>query len=206
MFERFRVHPERPQQRLIRRAAELIKQGLPVVAPTEATYALMCLPEALEAQVLVRKLRQLDERHLWTLVCADLSQAAHYVNMSNQDFRILKRHLPGPYTFILPALRSLPRRIFGKRRDVGIRVPEHGVCHLLLEAVGAPLLSTTLHFPGEAYPESDPDHFVERLKAFELAVIDAGWGGVVPTTVVDLCGGETQLLRAGLGEWLESGG
>lgn len=206
MLERLRVHADRPQQRLIQRAAESVRQGRPVVVPTEATYAIMCLSEAADAQAQVRRLRQLDDTHLWTLVCADLSQASRYVHLDNHNFRLLKRYLPGPYTFILPALRSLPRRIFGKRRDIGIRVPEHTVCHLLIEAVGAPLLSTTLHFPDEAYPESDPDRFVERLKSLDMVVIDAGWGGVEPTTVVDLCGGEVKCLREGLGAWREGGG
>jgi len=166
----------------------------------------MCLPESVDAQARVSKLRQLDEAHLWTLVCSDLSQASHYAHMDNHAFRMLKRYLPGPYTFILPARQSLPRRIFGKRRDIGIRVPEHAVCHMLLEEVGKPLLSTTLHFPGEAYPENDPDHFVERLKSFDMVVVDAGWGGVETTTIIDLCSGEALLLREGLGEWEEESG
>jgi len=121
--------------------------------------------------------------------------------MDNQAHRILKRCLPGPYTFILPANASLPRRIFGKRRDVGIRIPEHPVCQLLLEEYGAVLLCTTLEFPDESNPSMDPEVFVPRLKHLSCAVLDAGWGGIEPTTVVDLCSHEPELLRSGAGDW-----
>ncbi len=201
MFERLRVHAERPQIRQIQRVASLLAQGLPAVVPTESTYTLICLPESAEAQSAIRRLRQLDETHLWSLVCADLSQAARYVRMDNKAHRILHRLLPGPYTFILPALSALPKRVFGKRRDVGIRIPEHTVFHMLLEAVGQPLLSTTLQFPGEEYPATDPEEFINQLKGQSIVVIDAGWCGMVTTTVVDLCGDEPELLREGLGEW-----
>lgn len=201
MFERLRLHPERPQARLIRHAADGLRQGAVAVVPTESTYALMCLPRCGDAQKAVRRLRGLDEKHLWSLVCDSLSQAAHYVHMENQAHRVLRRSLPGPYTFVLPANSQLPKRIFGKRRDIGIRIPEHTVCRALLAELDEPLLATTLQFSDEAYPATDPDLFIDRLKGLNLLLLDAGWGGMEPTTVVDLCSDAPELLRQGLGEW-----
>jgi len=200
-FEHLRLHPERPQIRQLRRAAELLKAGMFIAVPTDTSYVLMCRPQATNAIADIHKLRQLDDSHLWAVVCADLSQAATCVRMDNQAHRIVKRCLPGAYTFILPACSSLPRRIFGKRRDVGVRIPDHPVCRMLLEECGEILLSTTLQFPGDDSPAFDPDEFVPRLKHLSCAVLDAGWGGMTPTTVVDLCEHEPVLLRAGAGEW-----
>jgi len=201
IFEHLRLHPERPQLRQIRRAADLLRQGVFVAVPTDTTYALMCRPDAADAVDAIRQLRRLDDSHLWALACADLSMAAGCVRMDNQAHRILKRCLPGPYTFILPASASLPRRIFGKRRDVGIRMPDHLICRMLLEECGEVLLATTLALPGHDEPAFDPDDFVPHLKHLSCAVLDAGWGGVVSSTVVDLCDDEPVLWRAGAGEW-----
>ena len=200
-FEHLRLHPERPQIRQIRRATALLQQGRFIVVPTDTCYALMCKPQATDAIADIGTLRQLDGHHLWTVICADLSQAATCVRIDNRAHRILKRCLPGPYTFILPSSASLPRRIFGKRRDVGIRIPDHPVCRLLLEACGEILLCTTLQFPEDDCPAFDPDEFVPRLKHLSNLVLDAGWGGLTPSTIVDLCEGEPVLLRAGAGEW-----
>ena len=199
--ERLRLDPERPQIRQVRLAVERLRQGRFAVVPTDTTYTLMCAPEAFEAQGDIRRLRQLDERHLWSLVCGDLSQASSYVKMDNAAYRIVRRHLPGPYTFILPAASALPRRIFGKRRDVGIRIPEHAVCRMLLGEIDGPLVATTMQFPGEDAAEIDADLIVERLRGNDCVVLDAGWGGMVPTTVVDLCGDNPELIRQGAGEW-----
>ncbi|NWF36161.1 L-threonylcarbamoyladenylate synthase [Mariprofundus sp. KV] len=201
LFEHLRLHPERPQIRQIRRAADLLRQGLFVAVPTDTTYVLLCLPQSGDAIADIRKLRQLDDTHMWSVVCADLSQAAACVRMDNQAHRILKRCLPGAYTFILPANSSLPKRIFGKRRDVGIRIPDNLICQMLLEEIGELLLATTLQLPGQNEPEYDPDEFVPRLKHLSCAVMDAGWGGMVPTTVIDICEGEPELRRSGAGEW-----
>jgi len=201
IFEHLRLHPERPQIRQVRLAAERLRQGLFVVVPTDTTYMLLCRPQATDAIAAIRSLRGLDHSHLWSLVCVSLSQAATCVQMDNQAHRIMKRCLPGPYTFILPASASLPRRIFGKRRDVGIRIPDHPVCQMLLEACGEVLLATTMQLPGELEPAFDPEEFVAHLKHLPCVVMDAGWGGMMPTTVVDLCGGEAVLLRDGAGEW-----
>ncbi len=201
MFERLRLHPDRPHARLIRHAAECMRHGLAAVVPTETTYSLMALPDASGAISGIRRLRQLDKQHWWSLVCSDLSQAARYVRMDNNAHRVLKRCLPGPYTFILPANSQLPRRIFGKRHDVGIRMPAHTVCRALLRELGSPLLATTLIFPDEADEAVDPDEFIPRLKGTNILVLDAGRGGVAPTTVIDLCGDAPKLMRQGVGEW-----
>lgn len=201
MFERLRLHPDRPQARLISKAAERLVAGAAAVLPTDATYVLATLPAAADAQAAIRQLRRLDERHWWSLICRDLSQAAHFARMDNVAHRLLRRCLPGPYTFILPATSRLPRRVFGKRRDVGIRMPDHAVCRALLEAVDEPLLATTLRFPDEEEAAMDPDAFAPRLKGLDAVLLDAGWGGMTPTTVLDLCGGEPELVRPGLGPW-----
>ncbi len=201
MFERIRLHPQRPQARLIRHVAEHMRKGVAAVVPTETTYALMALPDAAEAIAEIRRLRRLDDRHWWSLVCSDLSQAARYVRMDNEAHRLLRRCLPGPYTFILPANSRLPRRLFGRRRDVGIRIPGHVVCRSLIEELGSPLLATTLKFPEEDEAAADPDIFLPRLKGHNLMILDCGWCGVIPTTVIDLCAEEPHLIREGAGEW-----
>ncbi len=201
IFEHLRLHPERPQIRQIRLAAERLRQGLFLVVPTDTTYMLLCRPHATGAIAAIRHFRGLDNSHLWSLVCASLSQAATCVHMDNHAHRVMKRCLPGPYTFILPASSLLPRRIFGKRRDVGIRMPDHPVCQMLLEECGEVLLATTLQLPGENEPAYDPEEFVPRLKHLACVIMDTGWGGMTPTTVVDLCGEEATLLRAGAGDW-----
>ncbi|MDX8392749.1 MAG: L-threonylcarbamoyladenylate synthase [Mariprofundaceae bacterium] len=201
MFERLRLHPDRPQARLIRHAAECMRKGVAAVVPTETTYALMALPDAHDAVGEISRLRCLDAHHWWSLMCSDLSQASGYVRMDNEAHRILKRCLPGPYTFILPAKSQLSKRVFGKRKDVGIRMSQHAVCRALLEELNAPLLATTLVFPDESDAAVDPDVFIPRLKASNMLVLDAGWGGIEPTTVVDLCADAPLVIREGAGDW-----
>ncbi|MDX8384379.1 MAG: L-threonylcarbamoyladenylate synthase [Ghiorsea sp.] len=201
-FEHMRLHPERPQIRQIRHAVKLLRDGLFAVVPTETTYAIMVLPSALKAQESIRQLRALDEKHLWSLVCSDLSQAAQYVSIDNAAHRLLKQHLPGPYTFILPANSTLPKRVFGKRRDVGIRMPDHAVCRMLLEELGEPLLATSMQFADEDAVAADPEAMEARMKHLNVLLLDAGWGDMTPTTIVDLCGDVPEVLRQGLGDWL----
>lgn len=200
-FEHMRLHPERPQIRQIRHAAALLRDGLFAVVPTETTYALMVLPAANKAQESILKLRNLDHSHLWSLVVSDLSQAAQFVSIDNNAHRILKHYLPGPFTFILPANSKLPKRIFGKRRDVGIRMPDNPVCKMLLEELGEPLLGTSMQFPAEDVIAMDPDDIADQLKHLNAIVLDTGWGGLQPTTVVDLCDNDIQVIRQGAGEW-----
>lgn len=201
MFEHLRLNPERPQIRQIKRAVTLLRQGAFAIVPTETSYVMVCLPQAVDALADIRQFRRLDDRHLWSVMCADLSQAASCVRIDNQAHRILKRCLPGPYTFILPSSSLLPRRIFGKRRDVGIRIPNHPVCQMLLEEVGEVLLATTLIMPEESEPAFDPEEFVPRLKHLSCVVLDGGWGGMQATTVIDLCEDQPQTLREGAGAW-----
>jgi len=201
VFERLRLHAERPQVRQIRRAAELLQRGLFVILPTDTTYVAACLPQAARAIADIRQLRGLDERHLWSLLCADLSQVGEFARLDNSAHRLLKRCLPGPYTFILPASNRLPRRVFGKRRDIGVRMPDHPVCRALQAECADVLLATTFRLPGETEVEFDPDVFIPRIKHLNCAVLDVGWGGLTPTTVVDLCAGEPELMRAGAGVW-----
>ena len=201
-FEHMRLHPERPQIRQIRLAVSLLRDGLFAVVPTETTYAIMVLPSANKAQESILKLRNLDDTHLWSLVVADLSQAAKYVSIDNNAHRILKHHLPGPFTFILTANSQLPKRIFGKRRDVGIRMPDHPVCKMLLEELGEPLLGTSMQFANEEVMAMDPDEIANHIKHLNAVVLDTGWGGLEPTTIVDLCDNDIQILRQGAGEWL----
>ncbi len=201
IFERLRLHPERPQIRQIKRAAQRLHDGCFAVVPTETTYAIMVLPSAIEAQASIRQLRSLDDKHLWSLVVSDLSQAAQFVSIDNPAYRILKHYLPGPYTFILPANSKLPKRIFGKRKDVGIRMPDHAVCQMLIQEVGEPLLATSMQFPDEDFIATDPDAIEPRIKHLQAVLLDTGWGDMTPTTVVDLCDDVPQVLRQGLGEW-----
>lgn len=201
IYERLRLHPERPQIRQIRRAAELLRQGLFAVVPTDTTYAIMVLPESLDALSAIRALRRLNEQHLWALACSDLSQAARYAQMDNSAHRILKRSLPGPFTFILPASSQLSKRVFGKRRDIGIRIPEYDICQMLLEELGQPLLTTSMLLPGEDYVATDPDQIHDKVRHLSCVMMDAGWCGITPTTVIDLCGDAPEVLRHGLGEW-----
>jgi len=202
-FEHMRLHPERPQIRQIRHACKLLQDGLFAVVPTETTYAIMVLPSALKAQESIRQLRNLDDKHLWSLVCSDLSQAAKYVSIDNASHRLLKQHLPGPYTFILPANSQLPKRVFGKRKDVGIRMPDHAVCSMLLETLGEPLLATSMQFSDEDDIATDPDAIEPRIKHLNAVLLDAGWGNMTPTTVIDLCADVPEVLRQGLGDWAE---
>jgi len=200
-FEHMRLHPERPQIRQIRHAVSLLRDGLFAVVPTETTYAIMVLPTANKAQESILKLRNLDDSHLWSLVVSDLSQAAKFVSIDNNAHRILKHHLPGPFTFILPANSQLPKRIFGKRRDVGIRMPDHPVCKMLLEELGEPLLGTSMQFADEEAMAMDPDEIANHIKHLNAVVLDTGWGGLEPTTIVDLCDNDIKILRQGAGEW-----
>lgn len=200
-YERLRLDAERPNRRLIEQAANRMRQGAYAIVPTETTYALMCLPEAVSAQTAVFRLRQLDDKHLWTLMCKDLSQASSYVHMDNSAHRLLKRCLPGPFTFILPASGGLPKRVFGKRRDIGIRISESASCQMLLDAVDGPLLTTTLQFSGQDEPAMNNDEIHAQVQHDSVVFLDVGWLGMIPTTVIDLCDDEPLLLRQGLGVW-----
>lgn len=201
MSEYLEVHHTHPQARLLRRAAAAVKNGGVVVYPTDSTYAVGCRLADKEAGERIRALRRLERNHLLTLVCRDLSELATYARVDNTSYRIVKRYLPGPYTFVLRASREAPRRLSHRqRRTIGLRVPSHPVAQALLAALDEPLLSTTLLLPGDDLPVTDP---LARRADFERMVdviVAAGACGVRPTTVVDLTAGEMRVLRQGGGE------
>jgi tRNA threonylcarbamoyl adenosine modification protein (Sua5/YciO/YrdC/YwlC family) len=195
------VHPVNPQKRLLALAAQRLREGAVIAWPTDSCYALGCHLDDRDAAERLRRIRDFDRHHQFTLVCRDLSEIATYARVDNQQFRLLKSLTPGPYTFILQATKELPKRIaHEKRKTVGIRVPDHPVAHALLETLGEPLISCTLQFPGEDGPVSDPQELRQRLAREVDLVLDAGNCGTEPTTVLDLSEGAVQLVRQGRGD------
>lgn len=202
MSQYFSIHPTHPQQRLLKQAAEIVAGGGLVVYPTDTTYALGCQIGDKNALDRVRQIRRLDKHHDLTLVCRDLSELGTYARVDNAAYRILKRLTPGPYTFLLPATREVPRRlIHPKKKTIGLRVPDNPVALGLLEALGEPMLTTTMRLPGDELPLRDPEDIRERLEHAVELVIDAGFGGVESTTVVDLTVVGGEVIRAGAGEF-----
>jgi len=201
MAQYFEVHPVNPQPRLIRQAVDILRRGGVIAYPTDSSYALGCHLGDKDAMERIRTIRQVDKHHNFTLVCADLSQLAQYARVSNSDFRLLKAHTPGPYTFILEATREVPRRLqHEKRKTIGLRVPDHPVVRALLADLGEPIASSTLILPGETLPMSDPQEIRERLERQLDLVIDAGPCGMEPTTVVVLEDGVAEVARLGRGD------
>lgn len=200
MAQFFSLHPEQPQARLIRQAAEIIRGGGLVVLPTDSAYALVCSVGDAGLLDRIRKIRGVDDRHHFTLMCRDLSEIATYARVDNTQYRLLKATTPGPYTFILEGTKELPRRVLHpKRKTIGLRVPEHAVVSALLAELDGPLLTSTLLLPGEDLPLTDPDEIRERLEKQVDLVIEAGYCGPEATTVIDLTSGAPQLVRAGRG-------
>lgn len=200
MSQYFSIHPENPQPRLIRQAAEIVRSGGVIAYPTDSCYALGChIGDKASMQRLAR-IRQVDRNHNFTLVCRDLSEIATYAKVENWAYRVLKAHTPGPYTFILKATREVPRRVqHAKRRSIGIRVPDNRIAQALLAELGEPLLSSTLILPGEELPMTDPQSIRERLEHELELVIDGGNCGLEPTTVVELLEREPVVTRVGRG-------
>lgn len=200
MAQFFSVHPDQPQPRLIRQAVEILRDGGLVAFPTDAAYSLGCQVGNAEAVARIRAIREVDERHHFTLMCRDLSQIAIYARVDNSQFRLLKAATPGSYTFILEGTKELPRRILHpKRKSIGLRVPAHSVPQALLVELGEPMLTTTLMLPGDDMPLNDPEDIRDRLERRIDLVIEAGPCGLEMTTVVDLTGAVPELVRAGLG-------
>ena len=202
MSQFLEIHPDNPQRRLIRRAIEILREreGNVMAYPTDSCYALGCLVGDKAAMERIRRIRQLDRNHNFTLVVRDLSEIATYARVDNRTFRFLKAHTPGPYTFILRATGEVPRRLqHPKRKTIGIRVPDHRITQALLEELGEPLMSTTLILPGDDMPLTDPYEIRERLGR-ELAVIIAGGAcSPEPTTVIDMTGDVPEVVREGRG-------
>jgi tRNA threonylcarbamoyl adenosine modification protein (Sua5/YciO/YrdC/YwlC family) len=197
----FYIHPENPQVRLIKQAVDIVRDGGVIAYPTDSAYALGCHLGDKSALERIVRLRQLDDRHNFTLICRDLSDIATYAKVDNQTYRLLKNHTPGPYTYILQATSEVPRRVLHpKRKTIGIRVPQHPICQALLEALGEPMLTTTLQLPGDEFPLNDPEDIRDRIgKQLEL-IIDGGFGTLESTTVIDLSEGSPVLVRQGLGD------
>ena len=201
MAQYFQVHPVNPQLRLIRQAVEIIQRGGVIAYPTDSSYALGCHIGDKDAMERIRRIRRLDEKHNFTLVCADLSQLAQYARVANVDFRLLKAHTPGPYTFILPATREVPRRLqHAKRKTIGLRLPDHAVVRALLAELGEPLMSSTLILPSDEAPLFDAAEIRARLEHEIDLVIDAGYCDIQPTTVVELEEGVARVTRIGKGD------
>jgi len=201
MADWYELHPQNPQARWLARAADCVRGGGVIVYPTDSCYALGCHVGDKNAAERLRQIRRFDRQHLFTLVCRDLSEIANYARVDNRQFRLLKAATPGPYTFVLEATRELPRRILHeKRKTIGLRVPEHIVTQALLAALGEPLVSCTLHWPGAEQPVSTPQDWRAQLDPVVDMVLDAGACGLQPTTVVDLTANPPQITRHGLGD------
>jgi len=201
MARYFDVHPVDPQPRSIHQAVQIIRDGGVVAYPTDSCFALGCALGNAEGKERMLRIRQLDDRHHFTLVCRDFAQMAHLVHLDNRVFRAVKAATPGQYTFILPATKEVPRRLLHpKKKTVGVRIPDHPVVHALLEELGEPLLSTTLLLPGDEEPMTQGWEIKERLDHQVDAVIDSGECGLEPTTVVDFTDGYPEVVRQGAGD------
>jgi tRNA threonylcarbamoyl adenosine modification protein (Sua5/YciO/YrdC/YwlC family) len=201
MTQFFQIHPENPQLRLIRQAAQIIQSGGIVALPTDACYALVARLGDKAAEQRLRRIRGIDEKHLLTLLCRDLSEIAIYSLVDNARYRLLKSATPGAYTFILEATKEVPRRLsHPSRKTIGLRVPDNAIAQALLEELGQPLLGTTLILPGAEQPLSDADEIRDGLAKQIDLVIDGGACSLEPTTVIDLTGPEPELIRQGLGD------
>ena len=200
MSQFFSVHPETPQTRLIHQAVEILNRGGVIVYPTDSAYALGCLLDNKSGAERIKEIRKLPEVHNFTLICKDLSELSRYARVDNSAYRQIKHATPGPYTFVFEASREVPRRIMNpKRKTIGLRVPDNAIAQALLDELDAPLMSVTLIMPGDDYPLSDPYDIRSTLEHQVDLVIDGGYCGLEPTTVIDMSGEEIVLLRQGLG-------
>ena len=201
MSQYFKVHPINPQRRLLARAAEIVRGGGLIVYPTDSSYAFGWAIGDKAALERIRRLRQTERDHDFTLVCRDLSEIANYARVENWAYRLIRSLTPGPYTFILKATNEVPKRLQDpKRRSIGIRVPDHTIACTLLEELGEPLMSSTLLLPGDPVPLTDPDDIRDRLGCLVDAIIDGGSCGIEPTSVLDLSRGEVAVVREGKGD------
>jgi tRNA threonylcarbamoyl adenosine modification protein (Sua5/YciO/YrdC/YwlC family) len=200
MAQYFSVHPENPQQRLLKQAVALLDQGGVLAVPTDSSYALVCHMDDKSAADHLRKVRGVDDKHHLTLLCRDLSELANYAKVDNSQFRLLNQATPGAFTFILEATKEVPRRVsHPQRKTIGLRVPDHKVLQELLALHGAPLLATTLMPQGETAPLNDPEEIRIRYEKLIAGVLDAGACSLEPTTIVDCTGDTLEVVRQGLG-------
>lgn len=200
MSQFLQIHPDNPQARLIQRSVEIIQGGGVIVYPTDSGYALGCHIGDKQAMERIRAIRKLDDKHHFTLVCRDLSELSVYAKVGNVAYRLIKNLTPGPYTFILLATREVPRRLqHPKRKPIGLRVPDNTIAQQLLESLGEPIMSTTLIMPGDDMPLTDPYDIRHMLEHSVDLVIDGGYCGIEPTTVVVLVSDVPEVVRHGLG-------
>ena len=201
MSQFFHIHPENPQLRLIKQAAQIIQSGGVVALPTDSCYALVCQLDDKGAVERLRRIRGVDEKHHLTLLCRDLSELGVYARVDNRQFRLLKAGTPGAYTFILEATKEVPRRLsHPSRKTIGLRVPQHRIVQSLLEELGQPLLGATLTLPGDEDSLTDADTIRERLEKLVDLIIDGGVCAHGPSTVIDLTGPEPEVVRVGRGD------
>jgi tRNA threonylcarbamoyl adenosine modification protein (Sua5/YciO/YrdC/YwlC family) len=195
------LHPISPQRRFVRQAAEMLRNGGVIVYPTDSCYALGCQIGDKAALERIRAIRETDRNHHFTLVCRDLGEVGKYALVDNWQYRLLRAHTPGPYTFLLKASRETPRRLKHERRGtIGLRVPDHPVPQMLLTELGEPVMSSTLLLPGEELPRTDARDIYERLEHRVDLVLDGGNCGLVPTSVIDLSGDRAVVVRIGRGD------
>jgi tRNA threonylcarbamoyl adenosine modification protein (Sua5/YciO/YrdC/YwlC family) len=195
------LHPVSPQKRFIRQAADVLRSGGVIVYPTDSCYALGCQIGDKDALERIRNIRQTDKNHHFTLVCRDLSEVAKYAQVENWQYRLLRAHTPGAYTFLLKATRETPRRLKHERRGtIGLRVPDHPVTGLLLQELGEPIMSSTLLLPGDEFPMTDAREIHERLGNRVDVVLDGGNCGLEPTSIIDLSADHAEIVRRGRGD------
>lgn len=201
MSQFFQIHADDPQARLVRQVVDVIEAGGVIVYPTDSGYALGCAIGEKDALERIRRIRQLDKNHNFTLVCRDLSEISTYARVSNQNYRLLKQHTPGGFTFILQASGEVPRRLLHpKRKTIGLRVPDNRIAMAMLEDLGAPLMSVSLIMPGEDLPMTDPYEIRDLLENQVDLIIDGGFCGMEATTVVELFDDMPKVVRQGLGD------
>lgn len=201
MSQFFQIHPDNPQKRLINQAVDIINKGGVVVYPTDCAYALGCHLGDKSALEKIKRIRQLDDKHNFTLVCRDLSEISTYAKVDNSAYRLLKAHTPGAYTFILKATSEVPRRLLHpKRRTIGIRIPENEIALALTESLGEPIMSTSLIMPGDEMPLMDPYDIREVLQHHVDLVIDGGYCGMEATSVINLVDEVPEVIRQGAGD------
>jgi tRNA threonylcarbamoyl adenosine modification protein (Sua5/YciO/YrdC/YwlC family) len=195
------VHPKDPQPRRVEEIVQIIRDGGLIAYPTDSSYAFGCHIGDKHAMDRIRRIRQTDKKHNFTLVCSDLSEISTYARIDNWAYRLIRSLTPGPYTFILPATREVPKRLqHPKRRSIGLRVPDHPLVHAMLSALGEPIMSSTLMLPGDEMPLTDPLEIEERIGSRIDLVVDAGPTGIDPTSVLDLTSGSVEILRVGRGD------
>ncbi len=195
------IHPSDPQPRLVAEIVQIIRDGGLIAYPTDSSYAFGCHIGDKRAIDRIHRIRRTDKTHNFTLVCTDLSEISTYARVDNWAYRLIKSMTPGPYTFVLPATRGVPKRLQNpKRRTIGLRVPDHPLVHAMLDALGEPIMSSTLTLPGDNMPLTDPVEIEERIGHQVDAIIDAGPTGIEPTSVLDMTSGAVEVLRVGRGD------